>query len=76
MVLLFAKTLMVSTSRDFLGYLSPDRSVAWETVIAAFGMISQVGPSVLKCPEKAFCASLLKTMMFHTHTGRNVHRLS
>ena len=56
--------------------ISRERSLAWETVIAAFGMISPVGPPVLERPERAFCASLLPTVMFHTQTSRNAHRLS
>ena len=55
---------------------SPDRSLGWETVIAAFGTISPVSPPVLECPERVLCASLFPTMMFHTQTGRTVHRLS
>jgi len=45
-------------------------------VIAAFGTISAVGPPVLKRPDRAFFASLLKTMMFHIQMGRNARRLS
>jgi hypothetical protein len=51
-------------------------SVAWETVIAAFGMISPVGPSVLKRPQRAFFTSMLPTVMFQTQMSQNVRCLS
>jgi hypothetical protein len=60
---------------DDRSYL-PKKSLAWETVIAAFGMISQVGPAALERPERASFARLLPTMMFHAQTGRNAHCLS
>jgi hypothetical protein len=56
--------------------LSPDISVAWETVIAAFGMVSPVGPSVLKRPQRTFFTSMLPTMMFQTQMGHIIHSLS
>ena len=45
-------------------------------MIAAFGTISQVGPSVLKRPKRAFFACLLPAMTFQAHSGRNAHYLS
>jgi hypothetical protein len=58
------------------GELSLDWSIAWEAVIATFGMISPVGPSVLKRPQRAFFASMLPTVTLQTQMGRNVPRLS
>jgi hypothetical protein len=45
-------------------------------VIAAFGMISPVGPPVLKRPERACFSSLLPTVMLHAQAGSIVGRLS
>ena len=51
-------------------------SLAWETVIAAFGAVSPVRPSVFKHPGRAFCASFLRSVMLHAQMGRSFHRLS
>jgi hypothetical protein len=56
-------------------YLPLDRSVAPETVIAAFGTISLVGPPVLEGPERTGLSGLLPTVMFQAHVERNAGRL-
>jgi hypothetical protein len=45
-------------------------------VIAAFGMISPMGPAMLKRPQRAFFTSMLPTVMFQTQMSHNVRCLS